>query len=147
MKLLLAVDDSDYSSAAVQQVARMSWPAGTSVLLLAAVRSDVYLLRDFLISAVKEIEQLLREEAERAEQRLRQLAPELQATGLSVTTRVTRGDPRLVIVDTAEEEKCDFVIVGSQGRSGLKRLLLGSVASHVVTHAPCSVLVVKRPTP
>jgi len=54
-----------------------------------------------------------------------------------------RGDPREALVLAAESDQADLVVVGSHGRSGLTKLLLGSVASHVVTHAPCNVLVVK----
>jgi nucleotide-binding universal stress UspA family protein len=53
-------------------------------------------------------------------------------------------DPRDALVDTAKDLGADLVVVGSHGRSGLKKLLLGSVATHVVTHAHCNVLVVKR---
>ncbi len=144
MKLLVAVDASDYSDAAVTQAAVMGWPKGTNALVLTAVRSDIFMLSDVFISAKEQIDRLLREEVEQAEARLRSHAAELAAAGLSVTTRVARGDPRSVIVDAASEEKCDFVIVGSHGRSGLSKLWLGSVATHVVTHAPCNVLVVKR---
>jgi len=55
------------------------------------------------------------------------------------------GDPRSALVDEARQEHADLIVVGSHGRSGLSKLLLGSVASHVVAHAPCSVLVVKAP--
>jgi nucleotide-binding universal stress UspA family protein len=58
---------------------------------------------------------------------------------------VERGDPRDAIVRVAEREHADLVIVGSHGRTGLPKLLMGSVASYVVTHAPCPVLVVKHP--
>jgi nucleotide-binding universal stress UspA family protein len=58
---------------------------------------------------------------------------------------VERGDPREGIVHAAETERADLVVVGSHGRTGLQKLLIGSVAAHVVTHAPCSVVVVKRP--
>ena len=47
------------------------------------------------------------------------------------------------IVDYAEENNIDLIIIGTRGRSGFKKLLLGSVASHVVTYAHCPVLVVK----
>jgi nucleotide-binding universal stress UspA family protein len=54
-------------------------------------------------------------------------------------------DPRLSIVAVATREAVDLVVVGSHGRSGLQKLLLESVSSHVVAHTPCSVLVVKLP--
>ena len=53
------------------------------------------------------------------------------------------GDPRTVIVDEAKEWSADLIVMGSHGYTGLKRLLLGSVAHSVVSHAPCSVEVVR----
>ena len=72
------------------------------------------------------------------------VAETLQAAGLNVETAVREGDPRSVIVDQAEEWSADLIVMGSQGYTGLKRLLLGSVAQHVVSHAPCSVEVVRN---
>jgi nucleotide-binding universal stress UspA family protein len=144
MKLLIAVDNSEHSRAAVATVGRMIWPNATSVLLLTVVRSDVFLFADVFVSAAQEIEHMLRAEEQQAEAHLRDMASELMIAGLVVSTRVTRGDPRFVILDTAIREHTDLIVVGSHGRSGIKKLMLGSVASHVVTHARCSVLVVKR---
>ena len=70
-------------------------------------------------------------------------ARELTGAGFSTEARVVRGDPRDALVDTARTMGADLVVVGSHGRTGLAKLVLGSVASHVVTHSPCSVLVVK----
>jgi nucleotide-binding universal stress UspA family protein len=56
---------------------------------------------------------------------------------------VRYGDARSCIVDEAKEWGADLIVVGSHGYTGLKRLLLGSVAQSVVTHAPCSVEVVR----
>ena len=53
------------------------------------------------------------------------------------------GDPREALIEMARREGADLIVVGSHGRSGLTKLLMGSVASHVVTHAPCDVLVVR----
>jgi len=111
--------------------------------LLTVVRSDVLLMADFFISATAEIEKILQAEADRAAVRLRELVPLLAAAHLSVTTRVERGDARSTIVEIAESEHCDLVVVGSHGRTGFHRLVLGSVAAHVVAHAACDVLVVK----
>jgi nucleotide-binding universal stress UspA family protein len=67
----------------------------------------------------------------------------LRASGLTVESRVLQGDPRETLVEEAREQHADLIVVGSHGRTGLERLVMGSVASHVVTHAPCSVLVVR----
>jgi nucleotide-binding universal stress UspA family protein len=74
--------------------------------------------------------------ASRAEQSLRE-------TGLATEAKVLQGDPRTVIEDLARAEAADLIVVGSHGRTGVAKFLLGSVASHVVSHAPCSVMVVK----
>jgi nucleotide-binding universal stress UspA family protein len=56
---------------------------------------------------------------------------------------VRQGDPRTVIIDEAKAWSADLIVVGSHGYTGIKRLLLGSVAQSVVSHAPCSVEVVR----
>ena len=69
----------------------------------------------------------------------------LTDAGLKAEGRVLQGDPREGLLDLARQEHVDLIVVGSHGRTGLTKLLMGSVASHIVTHAPCTVTVV-RPT-
>jgi len=68
-------------------------------------------------------------------------------TGVPATPVLTAsagpGSTRLEIADVATTGKADLIVMGSHGRTGFSKLLLGSVAAHVVAHAPCSVLVVK----
>lgn len=68
-------------------------------------------------------------------------------TGGEVDRRVELGDVASTICRVAEELSVDVVIVASHGRTGLKRLFLGSVSEHVVRHAPCPVLVVRDANP
>ncbi len=73
---------------------------------------------------------------------------ELQAQfGLngSVESFVCEGEPPEVLIEIAESKKADLIALGTYGRKGLKRLLMGSVTSQVILNAPCDVLVVKRP--
>ncbi len=65
----------------------------------------------------------------------------------SVESIICEGEPPEVIVDTAEGKKADLIALGTYGRKGLKRLLMGSVTSQVILNAPCDVLVVKNPAP
>jgi nucleotide-binding universal stress UspA family protein len=65
----------------------------------------------------------------------------------SATRRVEHGDPGTVICEVAAEKGVDAVVVGSHGSGFLKRVLLGSVRHHVLHHAPCPVLVVRRGNP
>lgn len=59
--------------------------------------------------------------------------------------RLIIGDPATEIVRLAEDEKVDYVVMGTHGRTGLSRLLMGSVAEAVVRRAPCPVLTFKQP--
>lgn len=65
------------------------------------------------------------------------------ASGLQVVAAFRTGSPYLEIVRYADEERADLVVVGSHGRTGLKRVIMGSVAERVVRHAHCAVLTVK----
>jgi nucleotide-binding universal stress UspA family protein len=62
-----------------------------------------------------------------------------------VERRLVIGDPALEILDEAQESKVDLIVMGTHGRSGLGRLLMGSVAESVVRKAACPVLTVKAP--
>ena len=63
--------------------------------------------------------------------------------GVKVNTYAREGDPADAILDVAEEQKSDLVILGNKGMAGAKRFLLGSVPDKVSHHAPCSVLIVR----
>jgi nucleotide-binding universal stress UspA family protein len=64
---------------------------------------------------------------------------------ISVEHRLDEGNPASEILRVAEESQCNLIVMGTHGRSGVARLLMGSVAEHVVRRATCSVLVVKAP--
>jgi nucleotide-binding universal stress UspA family protein len=60
-----------------------------------------------------------------------------------VETYARQGDAADAIIDIAEEQRCDLIVVGNKGMTGAKRFLLGSVPNKVSHHAPCSVLIVR----
>jgi nucleotide-binding universal stress UspA family protein len=64
---------------------------------------------------------------------------------IPVVYRLITGDPATAVVQAAEEEGADFIVVGSHGRTGLSRLLMGSVAEAIVRYAKCPVVTVKAP--
>ena len=74
----------------------------------------------------------------------KELAEQYSLNG-SVESFVCEGEPAAVLIDIAEGKKADLIALGTYGRKGLKRLLMGSVTTEVVLNAPCDVLVVKRP--
>lgn len=86
------------------------------------------------------------EGSESYEDRLKhQLTNKAEASGLPVTVRLLRGSPANDIIKYATERKADLIVIGTHGRTGVKHLLLGSVAEHVIRTAPCPVLTVRHP--
>lgn len=75
---------------------------------------------------------------------LEQAAEILSTQGFEVRKELVEGDPASEILDRAERVGAELVVVASHGRSGLARFFLGSVSARIVTHAPCSVLVIKH---
>jgi nucleotide-binding universal stress UspA family protein len=77
-----------------------------------------------------------------AEANARQVRNQLDASGVSANVEVKVGQPDQTLVNTAKELASDLIVMGRHGRSGLERLLLGSVSERVIGHATCPVLVV-----
>jgi nucleotide-binding universal stress UspA family protein len=67
----------------------------------------------------------------------------LRARGLKVAAAVEDGDPKSKILDVAEEWQADLIVLGSHGRKGLNRFLMGSISDAVARHARCSVEIVR----
>jgi len=80
-----------------------------------------------------------------ASQNLDRYAAELRRRGLEVETAIHEGYPASVIEEEARARRADLIVIGTRGHTGLKHLLLGSVAERVVQKAPCPVLTVKTP--
>ena len=78
-----------------------------------------------------------------ARELLERVENELRSAGFKVDTAVEVGDIRERIIDFAAEWSADLIVVGSHGRSGIERFLLGSVAEFVARHAACSVEIVR----
>jgi nucleotide-binding universal stress UspA family protein len=149
MKILLAVDGSSCSEAAVNEVARRPWPVGTEARVVSAVElpfvptTETWSLPD---SYYSQLEEAGYEQAHRtvnaAVERLRASATE-RPTPLEITSRIVTGSARDVILSEADEWGADLIVIGSHGRRGLQRFLLGSVSQAVAAHANCSVEIVR----
>jgi nucleotide-binding universal stress UspA family protein len=74
---------------------------------------------------------------------LAEAAKGVEAQGVKVETHAREGDPADAILDVAEEEGADLIVVGNKGMTGAKRFLLGSVPNKVSHHAPCSVMIIR----
>jgi nucleotide-binding universal stress UspA family protein len=141
MKLLLAVDDSRFSAPPVHAAASRPWPPGSVVRVLRVAEIPLPLASEVADAAsFAELHEALRNEAEAT---VRSVREAVQRGGLPVETSLREGNPGREIVDEATQWGADLILIGSHGRTGLKRVLVGSVAQYVVSHAPCSVEVVR----
>jgi nucleotide-binding universal stress UspA family protein len=80
---------------------------------------------------------------ESAQQKLQELVA-ASANGVAIATQVVEGRPSTEVVEFAAKNDVDLIVMGTQGRSGLGRALLGSVADHVIRQADCPVMVVRK---
>jgi nucleotide-binding universal stress UspA family protein len=142
MRVLLAVDESPHSADAVNEVGERPWSPDTTVRVLHVVEKFVPPAQELWHDAGGSLERAKEEVAERGREIIERAARWLRERGLNAETVTRDGDPRKVIVEEAKEWGADLIVVGSHGFTGVKRLLLGSVARAVVDHAPCPVEVV-----
>lgn len=149
MKILLPVDGSDCSNAAVNEVANRPWPVGSEVRVLSAVElpfvptTETWALPDSYYSQLEEAgREQARKAIDSAVEKLRSSAAG-RDVALEITTQIVDGSARDVILSEAEKWRADLIVLGSHGRRGLQRFLLGSVSNAVATHAPCSVEIVR----
>ena len=80
-----------------------------------------------------------------AEKNLKRAIASLDHPGVKIVGDVRAGRPATTIVEVARDQGADLIVIASHGRTGITRLMMGSVAEHVVRHAPCAVLVVRPP--
>jgi len=143
--IILGVDDSACSRTAAEFVRGMRWPDGCTATVVNALPQVSTANPEAYLVMAAQMEELRREQREANGRSVARIAADLGAAGIAAKGVVADGDPRIALVDAARREKADLLVVGSHGRTGLTKLVLGSVASHVTTHAPCSVLVVRAP--
>lgn len=143
MNVLIGVDDSPFSRDALEYVKRSSWPADTE-FVVASASPPVWIAPGEAVAG-DAIAELNRQQERYHQETAEKGAATLQSAKLRAVARCLPGDPRHALLDEARRIHAELIVVGSHGRSGVARLLLGSVASHVVSHAPCSVLVVRTP--
>jgi nucleotide-binding universal stress UspA family protein len=146
MKILIGVDDSPHSRAAVEFVKKMTWPKDTKVVVLSVVRPVVGIYAEAYVPVQSDFERVTEEMVRFHQETASGAERELRAAGFQTDAKVLTGDPRATLIELAETERADLIILGSHGRTGMAKLMMGSVASHVATHAPCSVMVVKLPS-
>jgi len=138
MKIILAIDGSENSNVAVDELIQMPFAPDTEVRIVSAFENVLLgvpgqvpiggLPSDYAEDTVEHAAQLLKG----------------KNTPFSVTTAVLNGSPKHVILEDAEAFNADLIVVGSQGHGAVSQYLLGSVSHSVSMHADCSVMIVRK---
>ena len=146
MKILLAVDGSPCSDAAVEEIVRRPWPNGSSVKVLNAFELPIAGTPEGWVlppTYFEEVDQAVKKQAQSIVERALEQLQKKQNGTITIDGQSLAGPPRAVILEEAERWGADLIVLGSHGYSRWERLLLGSVSQSVVSHAKCSVEVVR----
>jgi nucleotide-binding universal stress UspA family protein len=144
MKILLAVDGSKYSEATVQALISKIRKEDTDVLVLQVVEPRIFSTPPQMAPGYEpELAEIMKEQFQNAQQTVDRSAAALKTAGFKARGRVIEAEPRSGILDLASEWHADLIVLGSHGRKGLQRFMLGSVAESVARGAYCSVLIVR----
>jgi len=144
MKILIATDGSEFSMAALRSVAEHPWPAGSEVRVISV--PEFLPLKEFSYLNAREVDDLGRASEEEAAICAAKGVEVLSGSILRVYLNVpiVRDRTFQIILDEAEKWKADVIVLGSHGRSGFDRMVMGSVSESVALHARCSVEVIRR---
>lgn len=149
MKILLAIDGSSFSDAAVKEIATRPWPAGSEVRIISVVEPPLLPTVETWVPPDDYIEALERAGQDQGRSIVGNAAERItneQRDKLRVATEIVNGYPKHAIINAAEAWEADLIVVGSHGYRGLTRLWLGSVSQAVASHAKCSVEIVRDRT-
>ncbi len=144
MKVLVATDGSEFSTAAIQSVANRPWPSGSKAKVI-SIPEPFMPLGEFPYFEMKEIEALNAAAIQDAKRYAESGAAVLSKAGLTAVaeTPLPRDSDAREIVKQAEQWQAQLVVLASHGRRGFDRLTMGSVSEHVAMHAHCSVEVIR----
>jgi nucleotide-binding universal stress UspA family protein len=141
MRILMGVDDSNFAEDTLRAIIAERRADNTEVLILHVLQPVGPAPPQMTYGYAPELEA----EKKAADTLLVRIADELRAAGFQAETRMGVGDVREGIIDCAEEWNADLIVMGSHGKSGIQRFLLGSVSEFVARHAKCSVEIVRAP--
>jgi nucleotide-binding universal stress UspA family protein len=149
-KILLPTDGSKYANNAAKHAIWLASKSGSELIVLEVIETSslVGLPAEDLIIKIKE---MLKEEARRSLEEVSEMVTQTKQEGknqkeFKLSLKTKEGSPADIIIKTIKEENIDLVVMGTSGKHGLDRFLLGSVTEKVVRSAPCPVLVVPRST-
>lgn len=139
-RILLPTDGSKYSDKSEKHALALAAANNAEIIALSVVENSFSLnLPDS--DTISEVNQLLKSETEKNLNKVERLRDK-EGLDVKITKKVAEGSPARVILETIESEDIDLVVIGSSGKTGFDKFLMGSVAEKVVKSAKCSVLVI-----
>ena len=141
--IVVGTDGSDTARKAVDKAIELARSLDAQVWLVSAYEPvPITRLREEARQAPADLQWMVnpREEVDAT---LSDAADLVRAAGVDCATYARQGDPADALLDVAEEQRADLIIVGNKGMTGARRFLLGSVPNKVSHHAPCSVLIIR----
>lgn len=142
IRILLATDGSDYSAAAARSIAARPWPKGSEVRIVSVVE-QIMPAADPWYAAGAVAERVRADNTKNSEEAVSAAEEIIASAGIKTETAVLDGSPKRRIVEESKAWGAHLIVVGSHGRRGLTRYLLGSVSEAVAMHAHCSVEVIR----
>jgi nucleotide-binding universal stress UspA family protein len=145
LHLIIGIDGSPDTAAAVQAVAARGWPVDSAVRLVTAL--DARMSTTLALMRLPAETGTAERDAEASvwmAETVEPMAELLRTRGLTVSAAIKEGDPKHVLLDEAEQWAADCLFVGARGLSRVERFLLGSVSASVAARAHCSVEVVRK---
>ena len=141
--IVVGTDGSDTATQAVRQAVDLAGAVGAKLELVSAYAPvSEHRLSEERRQAPEDLQWAINPR-EDVDATLETAAEVARGAGVPVNVYPRQGDPADAILDVAEEQEADLIIVGNKGMTGAKRFLLGSVPNKVSHHAPCSVLIIR----
>ncbi len=144
-RILVPTDGSRLSAKAVQSAMELAELSGAQIVFLNVVpRYPMSYFEGGITVSMTEVGKIEKQWSEKAQNLVDQLKAKAEGLGLKAKGLTIRSDlVAETVIACAKKNKCDLIVMASHGRKGIKRLLLGSETTHVLTHSPLPVLVLR----
>jgi nucleotide-binding universal stress UspA family protein len=144
MKILMPTDGSACAERALQSIVTRPWPSGSQFKVVSCPEYPV-MIGDYPFFIQEHLTEIIKTGEDHARESIEKSISFLQAGGLAVQTEVTepRDTPANAILSASQNWQADLIVIGSHGRRGFDRMILGSVSESVAMHAHCSVELVR----
>jgi nucleotide-binding universal stress UspA family protein len=141
--IVVGTDGSESAQEAVRQAVELAARLGATLRIVSAYEPvPAGRLREEAQQVPPDLQWMINPR-EDVDATLRGAAQAAREGGIEAETYARQGDPADAILDVAEEQGADLIVVGNKGMTGARRFLLGSVPNRVSHHAPCSVLIIR----